>query len=293
MHVLVTGGTGLVGRSLRKALAAAGHSVTVVSREPMRVPGRAVGWDDLDAIMPEVDAVVNLAGASIADGRWTAKRKAAIRRSRVQGTRALVLAMERSARKPQVFVSASAVGFYGPHDDEELDETAANGEGFLASVCRAWEREASAAETAGVRVVLLRLGVVLAPQGGALGRMLIPFRACVGGVLGSGRQWMSWVHVDDVVGLVLMALQTEELVGPVNATAPNPVTNRDFTKALGRVLERPAVLPVPGMALRLVLGEMASMLLTGQRVVPTAAAEAGYEFRHPEIAGALAACVER
>jgi hypothetical protein len=293
MHVLVTGGTGLVGRPLRKALAAAGHAVTVVSREPMRVPARAVGWDDLDAIMPEVDAVVNLAGASIADGRWTAKRKTAIRRSRVEGTRSLVLAMGRAARKPQVLVSASAVGVYGPQGDEPVDETAPSGAGFLASVCRAWESEASAATALGVRVVLLRLGVVLAPGGGALGRMLIPFRAGVGGRLGSGRQWMSWVHVDDVVGLVLAALQTEALAGPVNATAPHPVTNRDFTKALGRAVERPAFLPVPGLVLRLALGEMASMLLTGQRVLPAAATDAGYTFQFPEIDGALAACVTR
>jgi len=293
MHVLVTGGTGLVGRPLSKALAAAGHAVTVVSRAPMRVAGRAVGWDELDVIMPEVDAVVNLAGASIADGRWTAARKERIRTSRVQGTRALVLAMERSARTPHVLVSASAVGVYGPRGDEELDESAASGAGFLASVCRAWEREASAAEALGARVVLLRLGVVLAPHGGALGRMLIPFRACVGGPLGSGRQWMSWVHVDDVVGLVLAALQNADLVGPVNATAPSPVTNRDFTKALGRAVQRPAVLPVPGFALRLALGEMASMLLTGQRVLPAAATKAGYEFGFAEIAPALTACVTR
>jgi uncharacterized protein (TIGR01777 family) len=259
----------------------------------MRVPARAVGWDDLDAIMPEVDAVVNLAGASVADGRWTARRKAAIRRSRVEGTRSLVLAMGRAARKPQVLVSASAVGVYGSQGDEPLDETAPSGAGFLASVCRAWESEASAATALGVRVVLLRLGVVLARGGGALGRMLIPFRAGVGGPLGSGRQWMSWVHVDDVVGLVLAALQNETLAGPVNATAPHPVTNRDFTKALGHAVERPAFLPVPGLVLRLVLGEMASMLLTGQRVLPAAASEAGYEFRFPEIGGALAACVKR
>ena len=292
MHVLVTGGTGLVGRPLRKALAAAGHAVTIVSRNPARVPARAVGWDGLDAVMPEVDAVVNLAGESIASGRWTARRKAAIRTSRVESTRALVLAMGRSARRPQVLVSASAVGFYGPRGDEELDESAVSGEGFLASVCRAWEREAVAAEALGVRIVLLRLGMVLAPDGGALGRMLTPFRAGLGGPLGGGRQWMSWVHVDDVVGLVLVALQNDQLVGAVNATAPHPVTNRDFTKALGRIVRRPAILPAPGLALRLVLGEMASLLLTGQRVLPAAATEAGYAFRHPEVGGALAACVD-
>jgi hypothetical protein len=235
---------------------------------------------------------VNLAGESIAGGRWTDERKAAIRASRVEGTHAIVDAIAAASSRPKVLVSASAVGWYGPRDDEELDETAPAGEGFLASVCRAWEAAALGAAAHGVRTVALRIGVVLGPNGGALGRMLVPFRACLGGRLGSGRQWMSWVHRDDVVGLVLATLASDAYAGPVNATAPTPVRNRDFTAALARAVHRPALLPVPGVALRLALGEMADMLLTGQRVVPKVATGAGYEFRHPDLAVAIAASID-
>jgi len=292
MHVLLTGGTGLLGRALHKALTASGDSVTIVSREPHRVPGRSVRWSELDTVMNDVDAVVNLAGASIAERRWSAARKDELCASRVEGTRAVVRAIAAAESRPAVLVNASAVGYYGPRDDTELDESASTGDGFLASLCRAWEAEARKAEAHGVRVVRLRFGVVLAPDGGALARMLIPFRACLGGRLGSGRQWMSWVQVADAAGLVQACLTNETLSGPVNATAPDPVTNGDFTRALGRALERPTFLPVPGFALRLVLGEMASMLTTGQRVVPAAATAAGYEFRHPQLGGALAACLD-
>lgn len=291
MRVLVTGGAGLVGAPLCAALQAAGHGVTVVSREPGRVPGRAVGWDGLGPAMVETDAVVNLAGESIAAGRWTAARRAAIRASRIEATRALVQAAAGSRERPAVLVSASAVGWYGPRGDEPLDEAAGPGTDFLARVCRDWEAEAQRAEGLGMRVVRLRLGVVLAPDGGALGRMLLPFRAGLGGRLGSGRQWMSWVHRDDVVGLVLAALADAGYAGPVNATAPTPVTNREFTAALARALHRPAVLPVPALALRLLLGEMATMLLTGQRVLPRVAEARGYRWRLPELSAALSACV--
>jgi len=291
MRVLVTGGAGLVGAPLCAALQAAGHGVTVVSREPGRVPGRAVGWDGLGPAMVETDAVVNLAGESIAAGRWTAARRAAIRASRIEATRALVQAAAGSRERPAVLVSASAVGWYGPRGDEPLDEAAGPGTDFLARVCRDWEAEAQRAEGLGMRVVRLRLGVVLAPDGGALGRMLLPFRAGLGGRLGSGRQWMSWVHRDDVVGLVLAALADASYAGPVNATAPTPVTNREFTAALARALHRPAVLPVPALALRLLLGEMATMLLTGQRVLPRVAEARGYRWRLPELSAALSACV--
>jgi uncharacterized protein (TIGR01777 family) len=291
MRVLVTGGTGLVGRPACDALRAAGHAVTIVSREPGRVPARAIGWDGLRAAMPETDAIVNLAGESVAGGRWTAARKAAIRASRIEATRALVDAAAAASPRPKVLVNASAVGYYGAHGDEPLDERAAAGTDFLARVCVEWEAEARRAEALGLRVVLLRVGVVLAPDGGALSAMLLPFRAGLGGPIGGGRQWMSWVHRDDVVGLLREAVANTEYAGPANATSPNPVTNRDFARALGRVLHRPAALPVPGIGLRLLMGEMATMLLTGQRVLPKAAERLGYTWQQPELPAALERCV--
>ena len=291
MRVLVTGGTGLVGRPACDALRAAGHAVTIVSREPGRVPARAIGWDGLRAAMPETDAIVNLAGESIASGRWTAARKAAIRSSRVEATRALVDAAAAASPRPKILVNASAVGYYGPHGDEPLDETAAAGTDFLARLCVEWEAEARRAEALGVRVVVVRLGVVLAPDGGALSAMLLPFRAGLGGAIGGGRQWISWVHRDDVVGLLREAVGNTEYAGPVNATSPNPVTNRDFARALGRALHRPTVLPVPGIGLRLLMGEMATMLLTGQRVLPKVAERLGYAWQQPELPEALERCV--
>jgi uncharacterized protein (TIGR01777 family) len=266
--------------------------VTVVSREPGRVPARSVGWGELDGIMSETDAVVNLAGASIADGRWSDARKRAIRESRVESTRALVAAMRTASPRPRVLVNASASGFYGDTGDDEVDEGMPAGSGFLADVCRAWEAEAVKAEPLEVRVVRARLGVILGPDGGALARMLLPFRAFIGGPLGSGRQWMSWIQRDDVVQLVRTAVENEALTGPVNVTAPSPVRNADFARVLGHVLDRPAVLPTPAFALRLALGEMATMLLTGQRVLPAAALAAGYEFRYPELDGALRASID-
>ena len=293
MHVLLTGGTGLVGRPLARALAGAGHAVTIVSRSPRRVPGRAIGWDELAAIMPEVDAVVNLAGESVASGRWTVERKHAIRASRVEGTRALVEAMRRAPKRPAVLVNASATGYYGPRGDEEVDETTPPGNDFLAGVCKAWEAAAVAAQPLGVRVVRLRFGIVLAPEGGALGRMLLPFRAGLGGRIGSGKQWMPWVHLDDVVAIALAAVTDAQWTGAVDVTAPAPVRNRDFAAALGHALSRPAFLPLPGVVLRLALGEMAEILLTGQRAVPAVAQQRGYTFAHPELAGALADCLGR
>lgn len=291
MRVLVTGGTGLVGRRACDALRAAGHAVTLVSRDPGRVPARAVGWDGLRAVMPETDAIVNLAGDPIAGARWTRARKAEIRRSRVEGTRALVEALAASEPRPKVLVSASAVGYYGDRGEDPLDETAAPGTDFLARVCVEWEAEARRAEGLGLRVVLLRLGIVLAPDGGALSVMLLPFRAGLGGPLGSGAQWMSWVHRDDVAGLIGDALADEGYTGPVNATAPHPVTNKEFTRALARAVHRPAFLPVPGFGLQVLLGEMATMLLTGQRVLPRVAERQGYVWRQPELPAALETCV--
>jgi len=293
MRVLVSGGTGFLGAPLCRALRGEGHSVTVVTRDPQAVGGAAVGWEGVDAAVRDADALVNLAGEPIAAGRWRAARKERIVRSRIETTRALVRAVAAADRRPSVLVTASAVGYYGPRGDEPLDETAGPGTGFLAEVCRAWEAEALAAEALGLRVVRLRLGIALAPDGGALARMLPPFRAFVGGPLGSGRQWMSWIHRDDVTGLVASALDSEAWVGAVNATAPSPVTNAEFAQALGRALARPAWLRTPSAVLRLALGEMAAMLLTGQRVLPGVAERLRYQFRYRDLGSALRATVRR
>jgi uncharacterized protein (TIGR01777 family) len=293
MQVMVTGATGLIGRPLVRALAAAGHSVLVVSRSPGRVPARAIGWDAVPQAIDEVDAVVNLAGEPVAEGRWTEARKQEIRASRIDGTRAIVRAIREAKKRPGVLVSASATGYYGPRGDEPIDETVGPGNDFLSGVCKAWEAEAQAAEALDVRVARLRIGIALAPDGGALGTMLLPFRAGIGGPVGSGKQWMPWIHVDDVCGLVVAAVAGADWRGAVNATAPNPVRNGDFARTLGRALSRPAVLPLPGLVLRLAFGEMANILLTGQRAVPAAAQQLGYAFKHPELAGALADLLAR
>ena len=291
MRVLVTGGTGFIGQAVCHALRGAAHTVTIVSRDPAHAAGTAVGWNAVGQAVAAADALVNLAGEPIAAGRWGPVRKEAILQSRVNATRALVDAAGAAAQRPGVLVSASAVGYYGARDDEVLDETAGPGTGFLAEVCQAWEREASRAEALGLRVVRLRIGMVLAGDGGALARMLPPFRAFVGGRLGNGRQWMSWIHRGDLTGLVVEALANEGYRGAVNATAPQPVRNREFVAALGRVLVRPAAFPVPGVVLRVAFGEMADMLLTGQRVLPRAAERLGYRWQYPEVLGALRASV--
>jgi uncharacterized protein (TIGR01777 family) len=293
MRVLLTGGTGFIGAPLCRALRGAGHAVTVVTRDPEHATGPAVGWDGVGAAVRDADALVNLAGEPIAGGRWSAARKDRIRASRIESTQALVRAAAAADRRPSVLVSASAVGYYGAHGDEPLDETAPAGTGFLADVCRAWEAEALAAATLGLRVVRLRLGIVLAPDGGALARMLPPFRGFLGGPLGSGDQWTSWIHRDDVTGLVVAALASEAYAGAVNATAPRPVTNREFAQALGHALARPSWLRTPAPFLRLALGEMADMLLTGQRVLPAVAEGLGYQFRYRDLAPALRASVRR
>lgn len=300
MIVAITGATGFVGRRLTAHLLAAGHEVVALTRSPDRaervlpVRCRLVAWDPEHGradpgALDGIDAVVNLAGAGVADGRWTAKRKDAIRRSRVDATRLLVdaIAALPSERRPRVLVSASAIGFYGDRGDELLTEESAGGTGFLAEVCRGWEDAAVGAEAHGVRTVRIRIGVVLGREGGALARMLPPFRLGLGGRIGSGSQWMSWIHVDDLVALVAFALERHDVRGVVNAVAPTPVTNAEFSATLGRVLGRPAIVPVPSMALRVALGEMADVLLAGQRVMPTAAQALDFRFGHPELGGAL------
>jgi uncharacterized protein (TIGR01777 family) len=293
MDVAVTGSSGLIGSALCPALAAAGHrAIRVVRSDDGGLD--TLSWDPeagtIDAEGLEgVDGVVHLAGEGIGK-RWSAKQKARILDSRVTGTRLLAETLAKLSRPPGVLVSASAVGIYGDRGDEVLTEASSPGGGFLASVARAWEEATAAAQGAGIRVAHLRTGLVLSRHGGALPKMLTPFRLGLGGRMGSGRHWMSWISIDDQVAAILHLLGDERLAGPVNATAPNPVTNAEFTKALGGALHRPAVLPAPAPALRLLLGkEMADeMLLVSQRVVPHRLIDSGFQFATPELAPALA-----
>jgi uncharacterized protein (TIGR01777 family) len=234
-----------------------------------------------------IDAVVHLVGEPIVDSRWTDAQKKLIRDSRVLSTRNLVAGLRSADSKPSALISGSAVGFYGNRGDEPLEENAAAGGGFLSETCRDWENEAAAASDVGIRVVQVRTGVVLSAEGGALKKMLPPFKVGVGGRLGSGRQWFPWIHIDDIVGIFRHAILTSSMKGPANGAAPEAVTNAEFTKQLGRALHRPAFLPVPELALRALMGEMADVLFDSQRVVPKAALEAGYEFQYPVLARAL------
>ena len=282
MNIAITGATGFIGRALSARLTAAGHRTTALS---VRETPPA---EDLRGC----DAVVNLAGEPVAQ-RWTKAARERIVNSRVQGTRHLVTALRQ--QPPQVLVSASAVGYYGSRGDEILTENSPPANDFLAEVCVAWEREAHAAEEFGVRVVTPRFGVVLGgaagKPGGALKQMLLPFKLGVGGRLGSGRQWTSWIHLDDIVSLIEFAIANPTLRGPLNATAPNPVTNVEFTRALGHVLHRPAILPVPAAALKLLFGEMSQVLLASQRAIPETAVNAGFSFRYSDVDSALAAAL--
>jgi uncharacterized protein (TIGR01777 family) len=292
MHVLITGGSGFIGRALARELLADGHRVTVLTRNATRTRARlpeAAGVVETLAEASAVDAVVNLAGENLAEGRWTPTRKQALRDSRLDTTRTLLAWMEAQPRRPGVLVSGSAVGWYGPRGDETLGEDAAPGEDFAAQLCCDWEAEAVKAEALGVRVCRIRTGLVLDPEGGALAKMLLPFRLGLGGPLGDGRQWMSWIVRADLVALIRWLLGNQGAQGAYNATAPNPVTNAEFARTLGHALHRPALLPAPGFALRLLFGEMAELLLTGQRVLPARATAQGFQFRYPELAPAFAA----
>jgi uncharacterized protein len=274
MDVAVTGASGFIGRRAIELLKARGHATRPVSLRSAPSPGQLSGCD----------AVVHLAGEPVGQ-RWTAAAKKRIQDSRVEGTRALLTALRE--HPPNVLVSASAVGYYGSRGDEILTEQSPPASDFLGQVTAAWEHEALEAEKLGTRVVRLRIGVVLGPGGGALQKMLLPFRMGLGGRLGGGAQWMSWIHLEDLCQMILFALGESTLRGVFNATSPHPVTNADFTRALGRAAHRPAVIPVPAFALRLLLGEMSEILLASQRVVPEAALRAGFEFRYPEIGAAL------
>ncbi len=299
MKALVTGATGFIGRRLVASL----PHPAVLSRSPERAR-RELGavdshpWDPVtESAPPEafegVEAVFHLAGDPVAEGRWNDAKKKRMQESRVLGTRHLVATLEGMKKRPGVLVAASAVGYYGDRGDETLDERSAPGKGFLADLCVKWEAEAMKATGLGMRVVTVRIGVVLGAAGGALPKMLLPFRIGAGGRLGSGRQWMAWIHVEDLVGLFLFAAGTKGVSGPINGVAPVPVTNAEFTRTLGTVLRRPAIFPAPASMLRLALGEFADVLLSSQRALPAAAEMAGYTFRYPRLERALREILER
>ncbi len=293
MRTLVTGATGLIGRKLAERL----DHMVVLSRNPNGAHGLGVethAWRPEAELPPaealrEIGVVFNLAGEPVADGRWTDERKRRIRDSRVVGTRNLVAGLAAQKSRPRVLVSASAVGYYGDCGDEPVDERSPPGRGFLAEVCVEWEREALKAVDLGIRVVCVRTGLVLANGGGALAKMLPSFRLGMGGRIGNGEQWMPWIHIDDVVGILIHAGQNERISGPINAVAPTPATNAEFTRELGHTLRRPAVLSIPKAALRLMFGEMSQMLTASQRVFPSNAERSGYAFAYPDLAPALQA----
>lgn len=300
MRIVIAGSSGLVGSALLPALRESGHDVfRLVRGRAVRAPDE-IAWDpvrnEVDRDRLEgVEAVINLAGENLGAGRWTAVRREAIRQSRVQATRTLISAIGRMKRRPAVLLNASAVGIYGDRGDEVLTEASARGRGFLPEVCLAWETHAGAAAPLGVRTAFLRFGIILAPEGGALAKMLPLFRAGLGGRLGSGEQWLSWIAIDDVVGVIVHALRDARCTGPINVVAPGAVTNAEFTAALADALGRPAFLPVPTWALRAVVGRgMADeALLASTRAAPQRLSEAGYAFRYPTIGPALRALFER
>ena len=292
MNVLISGATGLIGSALIPELEGGGHRVIRLSRSRSSAEDM-IRWDPSSGVLDPsrlggIDAVVHLAGESIAEGRWTPEKKRRIMESRREGTRLLAGTLAGLSEPPEVMVSASAVGYYGDRGNELLREESEPGSDFLAEVCKAWEAAADPAREAGIRVVHPRMGIVLTTKGGALGRTLPIFKLGGGGRIGSGRQWWSWVTLDDVVGAIVHALAERNVEGPVNVGSPNPLTNAEYTKVLGKVLNRPVIFPLPAPAARLALGELAdALLLASQRMEPAKLKETGYEFRHPELEGAL------
>ncbi|MBK9154155.1 MAG: TIGR01777 family protein [Chloracidobacterium sp.] len=300
MKVLITGATGLIGTALRDSFEEKGYEMLLASRSEPKSESY-VRWDSdtgfADEDLPRLeglDAVVHLAGESISGGlRWTEEKKRAIRDSRVFGTRTMIEAFAKLSDKPDVFVSGSAIGFYGDRGDEEMTESSPAGDTFLSEVSKEWEAESRRAEDMGIRTVLLRTGIVLSKDGGALAAMLTPFKLGAGGVVGSGKQWISWVSLDDVVGIINFAIENEKVRGAINAVAPNPVTNEEFTKTLGSVLSRPTILPLPEFAVNLVFGEMGdALLLDSTKVLPKRLQDAGYEFKFTELRKALEHAIE-
>lgn len=299
MNILISGSTGMIGTALIEALKGQNHRITRLVRSPLRSSEPIVQWNPAAGTLPaneiaDCDAVVHLAGESIAATRWTDAQKVKIRDSRVQGTKLLSETLAKLTKPPKVLVCASAIGYYGNRGDTILREDSGAGTGFLAEICQEWENAADPAKKKGIRVVHLRIGIVLTPKGGALAKMLLPFKLGVGGLVGSGRQYWSWVSLDDVIGAFHHALTNENLSGAVNAVAPRAVTNAEFTKALGKVLSRPTIFPLPGFAARLVLGEMADdLLLSSARIEPARLLATGYKFQHPDLEGALRALLQR
>ncbi|MEZ5525904.1 MAG: TIGR01777 family oxidoreductase [Pseudomonadales bacterium] len=293
MRILITGGTGFIGAHLCGQLLEAGHQLVVFSRRPEQVEslcGQAVeAIGSLDEITPqsEFDAVINLAGEPIADKRWSARRKQLLMESRLETTRKLVQAVAAMHRPPSCLINASAVGFYGDQGDRPVDESTLPHEEFSHELCRLWEQAANKAAEYGVRVCIVRIGLVVGPGGGFVSRMLPAFKLGLGGPLGNGRQWMSWVHRSDLVRLFEWLLTHDQAQGVYNGTAPNPVTNREFTRTLAKVLHRPACLPMPAFAAKALFGEMSRLLLTGQRVYPKRVTDAGFEFNYPQLQAAL------
>lgn len=300
MKLIIAGGTGFLGAPLAEMYAEEGHDVRVLTRSLMAgdtrhdpgtgMPGiTRVGWNPdgksgpWASVLEGASALINLAGESLAAKRWNPARKAQLRDSRIRATRSLAAALKAASTPPPVFISGSAVGYYGPTGDAPLNETSPPGSDFLAQLCQDWEREALVAARNDVRIVLLRTGIVLERSGGALPQMMLPFRFFAGGKIGSGRQYISWIHRLDWVEIVRWLVQSANVSGPVNATAPEPVTNKTLAKTIGRAMRRPALVPVPGFALKIAVGELADSLLTGQRVLPAVAQKNGYHFRYPDI----------
>lgn len=300
MKLVIAGASGFIGSALCSRLLDKGHVLTLLTRVTPRdastatkrwlhwTPGTPGDWE---AGVDGADGVINLAGEPIAAKRWTGDQKQKILTSRIETTNSLVEAIRKAKQKPGFLINASAVGYYGPRGDETVTEEAGAGKDFLSSVCREWEEEAKKAESLGLRVIRVRTGIVLGRGGGALAKMVPPFKFFVGGPLGSGTQWMSWIHLEDEVGLMLYLIEHSQATGPFNATAPNPVRMKEFCQVLGQVMGRPSWAPVPAFVLRLALGELAEMLLTGQRVIPAAAQRLGYEFRYANLDAALKACM--
>ena len=291
--VAITGASGMVGTALATVLRESGHKPVSITRKASESNEGSIVWDPASGLknpsrLETVDTVVHLAGENIAGGRWTAALKDRIRRSRVEGTRSLVKSIAAIGHRPKTLVCASAIGFYGERGDTVLDEDAVAGSGFLAEVCRGWEQEAEAATELGLRVVKVRIGVVLSPKGGALAKMLLPFKLGAGGIIGSGKQYWSWIGLHDLVRIIAFCVEHDSIRGAVNAVSPNSMTNYDFTKGIGRALHRPTLFPMPAFAAKLVLGEMANeLLLSSTRVIPKKLKEQGFEFHYPELVGCL------
>jgi len=298
MKVVLAGGTGFIGKALHQRLMENGHEVILLTRSSNRLRfnlnGKTtiVSWDgrqvgDWAEQIEKADAFINLAGDPIVEGRWTRAKKERILTSRLQATRTLVAAIKHARKKPSVFINASAVGYYGNVAQGEVKENHPKGEGFLADVCEQWENEAQAVQSLGIRLVLIRTGVVLGRKGGALKKMITPFRFFMGGTLGSGEQWLPWIHIDDVTGGIIFSLEKYHVFGPINLTSPHPVPMREFSKALGKALHRPSWASVPSFVLRATLGELADTILEGQKVVPEKLLKAGYKFHYPSLQNAL------